>query len=140
MDNFTKDCEFCKVDDALGLVFGYAIVCNVDGEPYYDLQGDHITEKAMLDAACDFMLHARVAKDMHDKNPDRPGQQGTVVFAWPMTAEIAKAFDLDVKHTGLMIAMKPNDPHVLKEFRDGKRTGFSIGGTRIADQEEFIDD
>lgn len=114
--------EVLKVDDALGLVMGYAIVCKEEGEPYYDLQGDYITEDAMLKAALDFMENSRVAKEMHDGN-----QTGTFVFAWPMTEDIAKAFDLKVKKTGLLIAVRP-DPDMLVKFRDGTYTGFSIGG------------
>ena len=111
-----------KVDDSLGLVMGYAIVCKEAGEDYYDLQGDHITEDAMLKAALDFMEHSQVAKEMHSGE-----QTGTVVFAWPMTTDIAKAFDVEVKKTGLLIAVRP-DPDMLAKFRDGTYTGFSIGG------------
>lgn len=119
----TTDVRVVKVDDALGLVMGFAIVCKEGGEPYFDTQGDHITEEAMLEAAVDFMSNARVAKEMHSG-----GDKGVVVFAWPMTSEIAKAFGLVVEKTGLMIAMKPDDEEILRKFRDGEYTGFSIGG------------
>lgn len=87
----------------------------------------------MLAAATDFMLGARVAGDMH-----RDGEHGTVVFAWPMTAEIAKAFGLETKTTGLMIAIKPDDPEILEKFRQGDYTGFSIAGARL--QQEVVHD
>lgn len=121
--------EVLKVDETLGLVMGYAIVCKVDGEDYFDLHNDHIPEDAMVEAAADFMLNSRVAKEMHVGNG-----QGSVVFAWPMTTDIAKAFGLDVKKTGLLIAMKP-DPAMLKKFQSGELTGFSIGGMRVLDEE-----
>ena len=54
-----------KVDDTLGLVMGYAIICKQAGEPYFDLHGDYITEEAMLKAALDFMENSQVAKEMH---------------------------------------------------------------------------
>lgn len=111
-----------KVDDNLGLVFGYAIVCLEKGVPYYDLQGDHIPEDVMLKAACDFMLHSRTAKEMH-----KGDAAGSIVFAWPMTSEIAKAFGLEVEKTGLMVAMRPT-ADILAKFRDGTYKGFSIGG------------
>lgn len=117
------DVKVVKVDDSLGLVMGYAIICKEGGEPYFDTQGDHITEEAMLEAAVDFMANARVAKEMHEGD-----QKGTVIFAWPMTEEIAKAFGLQVEKTGLMIAMRPDSDEMLKKFRDGDYTGFSIGG------------
>lgn len=119
-----------KVDDTLGLVMGYAIICKEDGEDYFDLQGDHITEDAMLKAAVDFMSNSRMAKEMHAGD-----EAGTVVFAWPMTTEVAKAFDLDVKKTGLMIAMRP-DEGMLAKFRDGTYTGFSIGGRWLEQEGE----
>jgi hypothetical protein len=117
-----------KVDKQLGLVFGFAIVSKQDGADYFDLQGDHIPEGAMLEAATDFMLHSRMAKEMH-----RGSEKGTVVFAFPLTTEIAKALDIATKTTGLLIAMKPT-AEVLGKFADGTYTGFSIGGSRVTDE------
>lgn len=111
-----------KVDDTLGLVMGYAIICKQAGEPYFDLHGDYITEEAMLKAALDFMENSQVAKEMHSGD-----KAGSVVFAWPMTTDIAKAFGLDTEKTGLMIAVRP-EKEMLAKFRDGTYTGFSIGG------------
>jgi hypothetical protein len=122
-------CEVVKVDDGLGLVFGFAIVCKRDGSDYFDLQGDHIPEAAMLEAATDFMLHSRVSKDMHTGAPD-----GSVVFAFPLTTDIAKALNVTTKQTGLLIAMKPS-ADVLSKYRDGTYKGFSIGGSRVRDEE-----
>lgn len=119
--------QVVKVDADLGLVFGFAIVCKKDGKPYFDLQDDHITEKAMLEAATDFMIHSRVSKDMHD-NAD-----GTVVFAFPLTSDIAKSLGIETEQTGLLIAMKPSR-EVLAKYKDGSYTGFSIGGSRIKDE------
>ncbi|UFK26761.1 hypothetical protein [Roseobacter phage RDJL6] len=121
--------EVLKVDDSLGLVMGYAIVCKEDGEPYYDLQGDYITEEAMLKAALDFMENSQVAKEMHTGE-----QTGTIVFAWPMTEDIAKAFGLEVKKTGLLIAVRP-DADMLAKFRDGTYSGFSIGGHWLKEED-----
>lgn len=122
--------EVTKVDDSLGLVMGFAIICAEDGEPYFDLQGDHIPEDSMVKAATDFMLNSRVAKDMHEGEA-----AGGIVFAWPMTAEIAEAMGIVTKRTGLMIAMKPDSDDMLEKFRSGEYTGFSIGGTRLEDED-----
>jgi hypothetical protein len=130
MNKFETGAEVCKVDEALGLVFGYAIVSKVDGEPYYDLHGDHIPEDAMLEAATDFMLNSRVAKEMHEGE-----KAGEVVFAFPMTEDISKSLDIDPKRTGLLIAMKPSDPTTLEKFASGEYTGFSIGGQYIENEE-----
>ncbi len=130
---FSTSAEVVKVDEDLGLVMGYAIICEEEGEPYFDLQGDHIPEESMLKAALDFMENSRVAREMH-AGDDR----GVVVFAWPMTADIAKAFGIVTSRTGLMVALRPSDDAMLEKFRDGTYTGFSIGGTRIMDEE--VDD
>lgn len=132
--------EVIKVDDELGLVFGWAIVSTVKGEPYFDKQQDHIPEDSMLEAAVDFMINSRVGGDMHRRVFDEDGNKlpvntGVVVFAWPMTADIAKAFGVQTDTTGLMIAYRPHSPEMLQKFRDGTYTGFSIGGHRILDEE-----
>ena len=129
-ESFEIRSEVAKVDDRLGLVMGFAIVCKQDGQEYFDLQGDHIPEDSMLKAALDFMEHSREAKEMHSGDAI-----GGVVFAWPMTEDIAKAFGMDTRTTGLMIAMRPDDPEVLEKFQLGELTGFSIGGMRLQDEE-----
>jgi len=117
--------EVVKVDADLGLVFGYGIICKVKGEEYFDLQGDYIPEDEMMKSATEFMETARAADVMHDYE-----KQGTVVFAWPMTAEVAKSFGVETKVTGLMIAVKP-EPEMLAKFKSGELKGFSIGGRGI---------
>lgn len=115
-----------KVDESLGLVFGFAIICKEDGEPHFDLQADHIPEHVMLKGSTDFMKSDRVAKEMH-----RGDQVGEIVFAFPLTTDIAKSLDIQTKRTGLLIAMQPDDPEVLRKFANGEYTGFSIGGTAV---------
>lgn len=121
--------EVFKVDEELGLVFGWGLVSKVEGEEFFDSQGDHIPEESMLKAAVDFMQDSRAAKEMHDGD-----QVGTIVFAFPLTADIAKSMDITTKYTGLMIAMRPTDPEVLAKFKSGEYSGFSIGGRRIEDE------
>lgn len=124
----SNDVNVAKVDESLGLVFGYAIVCKKDGEEYYDLAGDHIPEQAMLKAATNFAQRDRVAKEMHEGE-----KAGTVVFLFPLTEEVAKSLNIETSQTGLLIAMKPDSPEMLEKFRSGEYTGFSIGGRRVKD-------
>lgn len=119
-----------KVDESLGLVFGFAITCKQDGEDIYDLQNDHIPEDAMLKASLDFMQGQRTVGDMHESE-----EGGQVVFAFPMTTEIAKSLGIVTKTTGLLIAIKPGSQKTLEKFKDGTYNGFSIGGERITDEE-----
>lgn len=126
---FETYCDIVKTDSKLGLVFGFAMVCSKNGEPYVDLQNDFIPESAMLKAATEFMIATpRVSGDMHAK------ADGRVVFAFPLTSEIAKSLDIQTNTTGLLIAMKPS-AEVLKKFESGEYTGFSIGGIRRVDRE-----
>jgi len=128
--NFTNKCsEILKVDDSLGLVFGFAIVCTEGGEDHYDLQNDHIPEDAMVKAATDFMQKSRATKEMHQGEVD-----GKVIFAFPMTSDIAKALGMETPRTGLLIGMKPG-AEALKKFKDGTYTGFSIGGRYITNED-----
>jgi len=122
--------SFVKVDEELGLVFGFAIVCKDGGEDYFDLQGDHIPEPSMLKAATNFMLHSRNAKEMHQGSV-----KGTVVFAFPLTSEVAKALGIVTPKTGLLIAMRPDNSEMLDKFKSGEYTGFSIGGKYVVNEE-----
>lgn len=120
--------EVSKIDERLGIVFGYAIVCKNAGEEYYDVQGDHIPEDAMLRATAEFMTGRRVAKIMHAGDP-----AGQVVFGFPVTEDIAASLAMSVTKTGFIVGMRPDDQEVMQKFRDGELTGFSIGGRRIAE-------
>ncbi len=129
-DSVTKQARVIKVDEDLGLVFGFAIICKEDGEPYFDLQGDHIPEPLMLESALDFMQKSRRADDMHDE-----AEQGSVVFSFPFTQAVADALGIVTKQTGWLVGMKPS-PEVFKLYKSGERRGFSIGGSGAGDAVE----
>ena len=136
---FTQHAQFVKVDQELGLVFGWGIVCAERGEPYFDVQGDHIPEQSMLEAAADFMKSARHSTDMHAATEGVDGERvpvpdGDVVLAFPLTADIAKALEIETNKTGLLLAIRPSQA-VLQKFKDGDYTGFSIGGQRVVDEQ-----
>lgn len=128
------ECTVCKVDTKLGLVFGFALICKVDGEPYYDTGSldeetgevirDHVSEEEMLAATTDFMKSARIANEMHT-----PGDEsGMVVHSFPLTTDIAKALDIETATTGWLVAVAP-DAEMLAKFASREFTGFSIEGT-----------
>jgi len=127
--------EVAKVDEELGLVFGWGIVCKINSEPYFDLQGDHIPEDSMLRATADFMEKSRMSGDMHARDESGAAiQDGAVVFSFPLTEQIAKAMGISADRTGWMVAVRPS-PGVLAKYRDGTYTGFSIGGRRLVDED-----
>lgn len=130
----TSTSDLLKVDDSLGLVFGYAIVCREkdaqgNWQDHYDTQGHHIPESVMLKAAADFAQQQEVnkaaSKDMHEGDVCQD-----VVMMLPLTEELAKSLGWAVDKTGLVIALKPT-PEVLEMYKSGKRTGFSIGGRGV---------
>jgi len=119
-----------KTDAEHGVVFGWAIVSTIDGEKYFDLQGDHITESAIVKATLEFSEAGADGKVMH---------VGDVVagvpFLFPLTADIAKALGITCSKTGLLIGFKPSNAADLEKFRDGTYSGFSIGGARGEDED-----
>lgn len=118
-----------KVQRDHGLVFGFAAICTKGGKRYFDLQSEHIPEDVMVDFATDFMRNSRVAKQMHDGDPI-----GEVLFAFPLTGEIAKSLGVATDQTGLVIGMKPS-AECLAKFASGEYKGFSIGGVA-----SYVDD
>ncbi|MDO8614629.1 MAG: XkdF-like putative serine protease domain-containing protein [Dehalococcoidia bacterium] len=133
-DPFIK-AEVVKIDAELGLVFGWGIVCKVDGEPYFDSQRDHIPEASMLRATADFMEKSRMSSEMHARDDDGvPMGDGAVIFSFPLTTEVAKALEIDTRKTGWLVAIKPS-PGVLAKFKSGEYAGFSIGGGRLVDED-----
>lgn len=123
-----------KVDDELGLVFCWAFTSTTgDGSDHFDLQGDCI-DQDFVKACADFMTDGGGAVDeMHDSNAT-----GRVVFAMPMTPDVAKAFGVVSKTIGLMIALKPSAT-ALAKFKDGTYTGVSIAGTGTRETVKRLD-
>ena len=121
--------QVAKVDAELGIIFGWGIICTEKGQPYFDLQDEHIPEGTMLKAVTDFMLNSRKADQMHDENVI-----GEVVHSMPLTADVAKAFRIQCPKSGWMLVVKPDDASFQK-FKDGTYTGFSIGGYEIRSSE-----
>lgn len=128
MTDFKTYFKALSVNEELGLVLGWGIVCTEKGEPYFDLQNDHIPEQTMLKSVTDFMINSRAAKEMHVR-----AGAGSVIHAFPLTKDIAKAFGISCETTGWMVAVKP-DEEMLEGFKSGRLTGFSIGGVRGKDK------
>ena len=115
--------EVAKVDEGLGLVFGWAIISEVNGDPYVDTQDDYIPSDVAMTAIAKYMEGDRVAKTMHVGE-----RTGTVTMAYPMESSIMKSLGIQSDRTGVIIAMKPDTTAQLAKFADGTYSGFSIGG------------
>lgn len=118
----TTTARAVKFSDELGLVFGWALTTKANGAEYFDLQGDNIVEDDLIKVAAAFMEAGGAADTMHDRQRD-----GRVVFAMPLTAEVAKAFGIETDTHGLMVALRPSAEDFAK-FKTGELTGFSIDG------------
>jgi hypothetical protein len=130
---FTKSIPVAKVHRGLGIVFGWAIACTVNGEPYIDLQKHHIPDEEMLSGSAVFMETLRTGGEMHRKDPETKEvvKRGTVIFAFPLTTEIAKAMGVQSRITGLMVGWKPDEDcreEILSKVESGEYAAFSIGG------------
>ncbi len=119
---FSTFFKVAGADEELGLIFGWGLICTEKGSPYTDVQGNTVPEGAMVKAVSDFMAGERQAGEQHE----RMGA-GTIIHSFPLTAEISKAMGIQCDNTGWMVACKP-DAAMLKAYKEGKFTGFSIGG------------
>lgn len=121
---YDKFFDFEKVDEGEGIIYGWAIVCTIDGEPYVDLQGDHIPVAAMLDATASFMAkNERPGLDMHAGEA-----RGDIVFGLPITKNTHKQLTMKSDREGFYIGWKPRDEAAKALVKSGERLGFSIGG------------
>ena len=123
-NEITATAQFVKLDKKLGLAFFWAFKStDKDGNPYHDLQGDQVVaDDEMIKAAAEFMENGGAVDEMHDSE-----KTGRVVFAMPMNGEIAAAFGVTTKQSGLMIALKPS-AEALKKLESGEYTAVSIAG------------
>lgn len=131
---FSSRLELHKVSGGLGILFGFAAICTKNGEPYFDegssksAAHEHLPEDVMLKAAAALMRNSRVSTDEHERDEDgNPVHDGDVIFAFPLTAEIAKDLGIETTRTGLLVGVKPS-ARTLAKVNAGEITGFSIGG------------
>ena len=124
MANITKTFKgtITKVDE-LGVGIGFAIICKINGEPYFDLHEDHIPEDIMEKAALEFMEGDRTVKVMH-----KGESAGKVVFALPLTEANSKALGIKTEKTGLIVGIKPDEDEIFQKMKDGTYGAFSMGG------------
>jgi hypothetical protein len=126
--------EVKKVDKFHKIVMGWAIISQVAGQDYYDLHGDNLPEDVMFESSVAFMRNYRVGKDMHYGS-----QIGTVVFAWPMTKDVAASLGMTSNISGLLIGMQIEDADILAKYASGEYTGFSLGGF-LTEEPEVIEE
>ena len=105
------------------ILFGFAVLDTVDGEAYYDLDGDHISADVLVAAAEDYARYSRVVLYEHEGH-----SVGTARFVFPLTEDIADDLGLSpLNRTGLLVGLAV-DKAMVDLVDLGQITGFSIGG------------
>lgn len=128
---FKAEITVSKVDEGLGIVFGWGMVTNTNGQPYYDLDNQHVPDNVMMKSTSDYMVTARTSNDKHT-----PSDIGQVIHGFPLTKEVAASMGIHSNINGWMVGVKPS-PEILAKFVSGEYTGFSIeGGGTVTDDEE----
>lgn len=120
---FKASCEVTGVDESLGIVFGWGMITKINGEDYFDLDEQHVTNQFMLKATSSFMEESRISNDMHTES-----DIGVVVHSFPLTDEVAKSMGIFSNINGWMVGVKPSED-ILAKFVSGEYTGFSIEGS-----------
>ena len=117
--------EVIKLDETRHRITGFAMVsCNKNGEPVYDLQGDHISPEELVKAVQDFaaIVGEYRVDDMHDRS-----DTGRVVESLVLTAELQKALGIPegTQPIGWLVTVEvPKAEFEL--VKAGKRPMFSI--------------
>ena len=116
------DFEIAKVD-SLGIVYGWGMISKIDGQEYYDTQGDHIPDEVGHRAVVDFMSGPRESLAMHEG-----ASVGYINQSFYLTDDLAKSFGIECNKRGWLVGMIPDSDDILHKYRNGTYSGFSIGG------------
>jgi cation transport regulator ChaB len=118
----TQTSDIIKVDTGRRIVWGWASVSTMKGELVTDLQGDRIAPDQMEKMADRFMRSARAAKAMHDGE-----DVGEVIHSFPLTKELAEAFDLGTDREGWITGTYIKSDDEWAKVVKGEYRGLSIG-------------
>jgi len=121
--------EISKIDEDQHLVFGYASVVEVNGEPVVDRQGDYISIEEIEKSAYDYVQKSRKGGDMHRRNGDEPHHVSDMVESFVITKEKIEKMGLPPETPlGWWVGFHVNDEDTWQEVKKGNRTGFSVHG------------
>lgn len=118
------------------IVYGWATVATINGEPVIDLHGDYIPMSALSDAVNDFMKDVRVANFEHLGFP-----VGRIIHSLPVSQELAEALGILTDREGWIIGVYVEDDVVWDMVKSGDLPGFSVGGlVNWSQHEEGVED
>jgi len=121
--------EISKVDVEKRQVFGYASVTTIDGQPVVDRQGDMMDISDIEDAAYAYVMNSRVGGSQHKRDGEKPFHAMDLVESFVVTPEKIEKMGLpEDTPLGWWTGFKVRDEQTWQDYKDGKKTGFSIHG------------
>lgn len=121
--DISSSVNIIKADDEQRIVWGWASVATENGEPVFDIHGDHIPMEELTKASVDFMRNYRVGKTEHF------GKQTSEVIAMlPLSKSLAEALGIQTNREGLVVGFKVYDEDTWNGIKSGDLPAFSIGG------------
>jgi hypothetical protein len=121
--DISSSVNIIKADDEQRIVWGWASVATENGEPVFDVHGDHIPMEELTKASVDFMRNYRVGKTEHF------GKQTSEVIAMlPLSKSLAEALGIQTNREGLVVGFKVYDEDTWNGIKSGDLPAFSIGG------------
>lgn len=121
--DISSSVNIIKADDEQRIVWGWASVATENGEPVFDIHGDHIPMEELTKASVDFMRNYRVGKTEHF------GKQTSEVIAMlPLSKSLAEALGIQTNREGLVVGFKVHDDETWNGIKSGDLPAFSIGG------------
>lgn len=113
--------------------WGIAVTSTINGQPYFDLQGDHVPVDELQKAADDFMQNSRNSGALHlmDPTTGKDLAAGKVVQSLVVDADVAKGLGIDLPdgRECWIIKVRVDDAHVLRMVEASGLAELSIGGS-----------
>jgi radical SAM protein with 4Fe4S-binding SPASM domain len=116
-----------KLDEDARYAAGWALVSEVDNQPYYDDEGDHMTERDLVASAQQFMERFRVGKRSHEGEADMITYVESVVF----TKELQRTLGIDLGIVGWWLGGIIRDQDLWEAVKRGEFRGFSVAGEAV---------
>jgi hypothetical protein len=110
-----------KADPSRHLIFGWASVAEIDGEPVVDKQGDIIPPEELENAAYGYVLSSRVGDAMHERE-----QVSTMIESVVFTREKQATLGIDLGRVGWWVGYYVDDQQVWQGIEKGEFQEFSI--------------
>lgn len=124
-DKINFEAQILKTDKDAKVIWGWAYVCTVDGQPSYDHSAEWVSPDTLVKATTKFMLKSRTAKVNHHGD-----KEGDIVGSLPVTKELASALGIETNREGWIIGVVASD-ETLNKVEKGELTSFSIGGRAL---------